>query len=189
LGGRRAPKSSTHGVYLNSSKRGLSRPITTGGNVPTDIDTAIRELTDRAAVTEVLYSYARLVDERDFAAAAGVFTDDCLAEYGIHETEIMRSSAAVADWLTSQLRDGSATSHHISNVQVSFPDPDHAETTCYVYAWHRMPGAAADPIVLARYVDRFERTPSGWRIAHRRMLGHGLIDFPEGIIRPLPRAH
>jgi hypothetical protein len=34
-----------------------------------------------------------------------------------------------------------------------------------------------------------ERTPTGWRIAHRRMLGHGLIDFPDGIIRPLLRAH
>jgi len=157
--------------------------------LPTDVDAAVRELTDRAAVTEVLHRYARLVDERDFAAAAAVFADDCLAEYGIHETEIMRSSAAVADWLTRQLRDGSATSHHISNIQVSFPDADHAETTCYLYAWHRMPGAAADPIVLARYVDRFERTPTGWRIAHRRMLSHGLIDFPDGIIRQLPRAH
>jgi 3-phenylpropionate/cinnamic acid dioxygenase small subunit len=157
--------------------------------VPTDVDTAVRELIDRAAVTEVLYSYARLVDGRDFAAAAELFTDDCVAEYGIRETEILRSSAAVADWLASQLRDGSASSHHISNVQVSFPDADHAEATCYVYAWHRMPGAAADPIVLARYVDRLERTPDGWRIAHRRLLGHGLIDFPDGIIRPLPRAH
>jgi len=157
--------------------------------VPTDVDTAVRQLIDRAAVTEVLYSYARLVDGRDFAAAAELFTDDCVAEYGIRETEIMRSSAAVADWLASQLRDGSASSHHISNVQVSFPDADHAEATCYVYAWHRMPGAAADPIVLARYVDRLERTPDGWRIAHRRLLGHGLIDFPDGIIRPLPRAH
>ena len=157
--------------------------------MPADVDTAVRELIDRAAVTEVLYSYARLVDGRDFAAAAELFTDDCVAEYGIRETEIMRSSAAVADWLASQLRDGSASSHHISNVQVSFPDADHAEATCYVYAWHRMPGTGADPIVLARYVDRLERTPAGWRIAHRRLLGHGLIDFPDGIIRPLPRAH
>jgi SnoaL-like domain len=135
-------------------RRTTTRPITIGGTVPTDVDTAVRELTDRVAVTEVLYSYARLVDERDFAAAAGVFTDECVAEYGIHETEIMRSSAAVADWLTSQLRDGSATSHHISNVQVSFPDADHAEATCYVYAWHRIPGTAADPIVLARWAGR-----------------------------------
>jgi 3-phenylpropionate/cinnamic acid dioxygenase small subunit len=157
--------------------------------MPTDVETAVRELTDRAAVTEVLYSYARLVDERDFAAAAAVFTDDCLAEYGIHEPEIMRSPAAVADWLTSQLRDGSATSHHISNVQISFSDADHAESTCYVCAWHRMPAAAADPIVFARYVDRLERTPAGWRIARRRMLSHGLIDFPDGIIQPLLRAH
>jgi SnoaL-like domain len=117
--------------------------------VPIDVDIAVRELTDRAAITEVLHTYARLVDERDFAAAAGVFTDDCLAEYGVRETDTLHSAAAVADWLTHQLLDGTATSHHISNVQISFPDADHAETTSYLYAWHRPPGAAVDPIILA----------------------------------------
>lgn len=152
-----------------------------------DIDFAVRELIDRAAITEVLHTYARLVDERDFAAVAGVFTDDCLAEYGVREAEILHSSAALADWLRRRLLDGTATSHHISNVQISFADADHAATTSYVYAWHRPPGAAADPVILARYVDSFERTPSGWRIAHRRMLAHGLVGFPDGILRPLSR--
>jgi 3-phenylpropionate/cinnamic acid dioxygenase small subunit len=155
--------------------------------MPIDVDIAVRELTDRAAITEVLHSYARLVDERNFAAAAGVFTDNCLAEYGVRETEILHSSAAVADWLTDQLLDGTATSHHISNVQISFPDADHAETTSYLYAWHRPQGAAVDPVILARYVDSFERTPTGWRIAHRRMFAHGLVGFPDGILRPLSR--
>ena len=126
-----------------------------------NVDAAVRELTDRAAITEVLHAYARLVDERDFAAVAGVFTDDCLAEYGLRETDSLRSPAAVADWLTRQLLDGTVTSRHISNTQISFRDADHAETTSYVYAWHRAPGAAVDPVVLARYVDSFERTPTG----------------------------
>ena len=158
-----------------------------GGTVPIDVDIAVRELTDRAAITEVLHTYARLVDERDFAAVAWLFTDDCLAEYGVRETDTLHSSAAVADWLTRQLLDGTATSHHISNVQISLPDADHAETTSYVYAWHRPPGAAVDPVILARYVDSFERTPTGWRIAHRRMFAHGLVGFPDGILRPLSR--
>jgi SnoaL-like domain len=118
------------------------------GTEPKDVDAAVRELMDRAATTEVLHSYARLVDERDFAAVAGVFTEDCVAEYG---------------------------------------NPDHAETTSYVHAWHRPPGASADPVILARYVDSFERTAAGWRIAHRRMFAHGLIGFPDGILRPLAR--
>ena len=155
--------------------------------MPIDIDTAVRELIDRAAITEVLHTYARLVDERDFTAAAGVFTDDCVAEYGVRETEILHSSAAVADWLTRQLLDGAATSHHISNVQISFPDADHAETTSYLYAWHQSPGTAVDPVILARYVDSFKRTPVGWRIVYRRMFAHGLVGFPDGILRPLSR--
>lgn len=61
------------------------------------------------------------------------------------------------------------------------------KTTAYLYAWHRPPGVAADPIIVARYVDSFERTPTGWRIAHRRMFAHGLVGFPDGILRPLSR--
>ena len=152
-----------------------------------DVEIAVRELTDRAAITEILHSYARLVDERDFAAAAGVFTDDCLAEYGIDEANTLRSSAAVADWLTRQIPEGAATSHHISNVQISFSGADHAETTSYLYAWHQTPGATVDPVIMARYLDSLERTPPGWRIAHRRMFAHGLAGFPDGIVRPLPR--
>jgi SnoaL-like domain len=50
--------------------------------MPIDDDIAVRELTDRATITEVPHTYARLVDERDFAAVARVFTDDCLALHG-----------------------------------------------------------------------------------------------------------
>jgi 3-phenylpropionate/cinnamic acid dioxygenase small subunit len=145
---------------------------------------AVRELTDRTAITAVLYTYARLVDERDFAAVAGVFADDCLAEYGVGEEDTLHSAANVVDWLTRRLGDGTATSHHISNVLITFTGADEAETTSYLQAWHRMPG---DPVILARYVDRLVRTPAGWRIAHRRMFAHGLIGFPDGILRPLPR--
>jgi 3-phenylpropionate/cinnamic acid dioxygenase small subunit len=155
--------------------------------MPIDVDIAVRELTDRAAITEVLHTYARLVDERDFADVAAVFTNDCLAEYGVRDTDTLHSSSAVVDWLTAQLLEGTATSHHISNVQISFTDADHAETTSYVYAWHRAPGAPVDPVVMARYIDSFKRTPTGWRIVHRRMFGHGLVGFPEGVLRPLAR--
>jgi len=151
------------------------------------VDIAVRELTDRAAITEVLHTYARLVDERDFAAAAAVFTDDCLAEYGLRETDTLHSAAAVADWLAYQLRDGTTTSHHISNVEIGFSDADHATTTSYVHAWHRSPGAPVDPVVLARDADSLERTATGWRIAHRQMFAHGLVGFPDGILRPLAR--
>jgi 3-phenylpropionate/cinnamic acid dioxygenase small subunit len=150
------------------------------------VETAVRELSDRAAITELVHTYARLVDERDFAGAAGVFTEDCRAEYGVREADTMGSAAAVGDWLTQQLREGTATSHHISNVQIEFADADHAATTSYVYAWHRSPGVEVEPVVMARYVDRVERTAGGWRIAHRRMFAHGLVGFPDGIMRALP---
>ena len=155
--------------------------------MPIDTADAIRELADRTTITEVLHAYAQLVDERDFTGAAALFTGDCVAEYGIRESDVLYTSASVGDWLTRQLADGTPTSHHISNVQIRFADADHAETTSYVYAWHGAPGETADPVVLARYVDSLERSAVGWRIGRRQMFAHGLIGFPDGIFRPLAR--
>jgi 3-phenylpropionate/cinnamic acid dioxygenase small subunit len=147
---------------------------------------AVRELIDRAVITEVLHSYARLVDERDFAAVAELFTDDCLAEYGVEEADILHSASDLAEWLTNRVG-VSETSHHISNVQIRLRGTDQAEATSYVYAWHRIPGLPVEPVVMARYVDVLARGTDGWRIAHRSMHAHGLVDFPDGVIRPLTR--
>jgi 3-phenylpropionate/cinnamic acid dioxygenase small subunit len=147
---------------------------------------AVRELIDRAAITDVLHGYARHVDERDFAAVGALFTDDCLAEYGVAEGDILHSATEVVEWLTRQVG-VSETSHHISNVQIRLTGTDQAEATSYVYAWHRIPDLPVEPVLMARYVDVLNRTATGWRIAHRRMYAHGLVGFPEGIIRPLTR--
>jgi SnoaL-like domain len=56
--------------------------------MPIDDDIAVRELTDRATITEVPHTYARLVDERDFAAVARVFTDDCLRSMVGNDTRL-----------------------------------------------------------------------------------------------------
>lgn len=153
-----------------------------------ETEAVIRELADRAAITQVLHTYARLVDEREYEAVAALFTDDCLADYGQGEGDTLRSAKEVTDWLTRQLRHMKVTSHHISNVEIRFTDADHADTVAYLYAWHILPGLDVDPVVLGRYVDRFVRTPAhGWRIAERRLFAHGLVGVPEGILRPLPR--
>lgn len=157
--------------------------------MPTDVNTTLDQLLSRCAITELLHRYARLIDDHNFDAVAELFTADCLAEYGVREGDTLHTPADVVDWVRTQLRDVRATSHHISNVEVEFIDPDHANTVCYLYAWHEVEGAPVRPTVLGRYVDRIERAGGQWRIARRQVFAHGLEHFPDGIMRPLPRTH
>lgn len=152
-----------------------------------DIERSVGRIVSRAAISDVLHRYARLIDGGDFDAIAGLFADDCVADYGIREGDMLRSSAGVVDWIKTQLRAVHATSHHISNIEIEFVDDDHATSVCYVYAWHSIEGVEVNMVVLGRYLDRFERQGRQWRITQRQLLVHGLEHFPAGIVRPLPR--
>ncbi|WP_111510835.1 nuclear transport factor 2 family protein [Mycobacterium kyogaense] len=152
--------------------------------MPAD-ESILDELGSRVAIADVLHRYARLIDERRVDAVADLFTDDCIAVYGSRVEDTLDSPNAISRWITAQLRSIVATSHHISNVEVHFDDPEHARTTCYVQAWHAVRDSSARPVVYGRYVDRLQRENGTWRIARRRMLVHGAEQFPAGILTPL----
>jgi 3-phenylpropionate/cinnamic acid dioxygenase small subunit len=153
-----------------------------------ELKRALDRLVSRAAITESLHRYARLIDERNFDALSEIFANDCTAEYGSRDCDVLRSSDEVIDWIKTQLRQVRATSHHISNVEIDFIDAHHAASVCYVYAWHDIDGMTAKAVVLGRYVDRFERTGQQWRITHRQLFAHGFEHFPADFIRPLLTA-
>lgn len=156
--------------------------------MPSDeLEQSVGGLVSRAAITDALRRYARLIDEGDFDAVADIFADDCTADYGIREGDMLCSPAGVVEWIKTQLRRVRATSHHISNIEIDFIDNDHAASVCYVYAWHSIDGMEVNMIVLGRYLDRFERADDKWRIRCRRLFVHGLEHFPADVLRPLPR--
>jgi hypothetical protein len=57
-----------------------------------------------------------------------------------------------------------ASSHHLSNLEVTFPDRDTARLRAYLYSWQRYAGypEVADRHRWAGYVDTWVRTPAGW---------------------------
>ncbi|CDO30844.1 nuclear transport factor 2 family protein [Mycolicibacterium porcinum] len=153
--------------------------------MPNDLAAQIELLTSRAAITDALHLYARLIDEGSFDAVSDIFAPDCVAEYGQRDEDTLRSSAAVVTWIRTQLAGVRATSHHISNVSVTFTDPHHAESLSYVYAWHDVTNPPVQPVVFGRYLDQWRRDGDSWRITHRRMFAHGTEKFPPGILAVL----
>jgi ketosteroid isomerase-like protein len=126
---------------------------------------------DVAAVHRVLLAYARHLDAGEVDRVMELFTDDCKVNYAKGDTWAMQGRSTVAAHLATTLSRFSATSHHISNVDIVVDGEDTATSQCYLYAWHRFAKYPDKPDFefWGRYDDELIRTDDGWRIAVRRL--------------------
>ena len=113
--------------------------------------------------------YARALDLNRPKEVAALFTEDGAADYGAGLGGRVQGREALEHFFAEGLRNVTATSHHVSNIQVRFEGPDTARATTYLYAWHRFPDDRPDGELWGQYHDRLERTASGWRIAERKL--------------------
>lgn len=159
---------------------------------------------DRAAITELIYRYAELVDDGDFEGVGRLLGR---ATFGGPRTPQVRGAEAIAAVFAMTTRrfprDGRAgsprTRHLVLNpiVEVASDGTATARSTfCVVQATERI---ALQPIVVGRYHDSFARESGGaggWhftaRVAEVEMVGdvsdHLLIDpkFAVGESAPPP---
>lgn len=139
----------------------------------------LRRVLDREAIAAVLHTYCDLIDRNLPDDAAALFTEDCEYDFAPNFAGTGRASLAAVLAAVGQF---SATSHHLSNIDVSFESDDRARTVAYLYAWHRFPGhpARRDAYLWGRYADVLVRAEERWRIASRTMqiVGHDNFDNP-----------
>jgi hypothetical protein len=137
----------------------------------------LRRLLDRQAIIDVLHAYCRNVDLVRPAEVAALFTNECTVDYGPGLGPPSVGAAELARRLAAGLPRFAATSHHVSNVEITFDGDDEATTCTYVYAWHRYPDDRPDAHLWGRYHDRFVRCEDGWRIAERQLRVAGQESF------------
>ena len=140
---------------------------------------------DRAAVTDLVYRYAELIDAGDFQGVGELLAR---AEFGGPRTPKVSGAqniAAVFAATTRRFDDGTPRTRHLvlnPIVEIAGDVASARSTFCVVQA---TPRVALQPIVVGRYADRFARDPAhGWhfteRIADVEMVGdvsdHLLID-------------
>lgn len=141
-----------------------------------NLNAAIQELIDRQTITELIYTYCECFDRNDTDGVAELFTADAIIDYNPHTANI--TGAEMASTIAIGLRDTfAATSHHISNVIITFESSDTARSLCYVDAWHRYHSGAPDGFLWGRYLHRYIRTEAGWRISSLVLQAAGTIDF------------
>ena len=153
-----------------------------------DLAATVRELEDRLSITDLIHAYCDHFDRNEPEAVAALFTSDATVDYG-PESETIVGAAAIAPTIAVGLeRTFAATSHHVSNIRLTFEGPDRARAVMYLYAWHRYVDGSPDGELWGRYRHRFERTDAGWRIAELVLEAAGMVDFHRATMHPIGRA-
>ena len=146
------------------------------------------ELEQRRLIAEVLLDYSHFVDRNDpQGLVAQVFCPDGCFELGSRHAVIGRAELALM--FARTLAPFSRTSHHVTNIKVTFTGAETAESTAYVYAWHVTAAEGRRIDLWGRYHDRHRLTTEGWRIANRRLTvagSVGWIDPPFELAERLP---
>ena len=146
------------------------------------------ELEQRRLIAEVLMDYSHFVDRNDpEGLVAQVFCEDGCFELGSRHVVIGRADLALM--FARTLAPFRRTSHHVSNIRVTFTGAETAESTAYVYAWHLTATEGRRIDLWGRYHDQHRLTAEGWRIATRRLTvagSDGWIDPPFELAERLP---
>jgi ketosteroid isomerase-like protein len=148
----------------------------------------VQELLDRQAIADLIYAYCDHFDLNEPAAVAALFTEDATVDYGPEAPTITGGRAAIGPAIAIGLSQTfAATSHHVSNVRITFEGPDRARSSSYLYAWHRYVDGSPDGELWGRYLHRFARTAAGWRIAELVLQAVGTLEFHRATMHPIGR--
>jgi len=128
---------------------------------------------DTSAVTNLIATYAELVDTGDFAGVGALFADAVFIGSGVP----LEGGEAVERMLRDTVilyEDGTPRTHHVTtNIAV---DVDEATGTAaarsYVTIFQALPDLPLQSIAAGRYNDRFVRRDGRWRFAERRVRVH-----------------
>jgi len=129
------------------------------------MDTALAELLDKQEIAELCAKYAYALDQKDWLALRGCFTD---APVFVHPGGRIEGIDGIVNRTRGALEPLDASQHLLGNIVVDV-DGDTARSICYFQAQHLRTGTPGGDtyIIAGSYSDTLMRTPQGWRITER----------------------
>jgi ketosteroid isomerase-like protein len=126
----------------------------------------LQALIDKQALSELVYTYCRACDRRDFALVRTLYHDDAIDDHG---AMFCGSADEYVAWLPQVMANFEATVHSISNA-LFVVHGDEAQGEIYTQAYHRTPAPAGREIIIGgRYLDRYARRAGAWKFLHRSL--------------------
>jgi ketosteroid isomerase-like protein len=143
-----------------------------------DRETRLQQLIDKDDITARKFAYARAADASDPDRMVEQMTEDCVASY--QRDVRLEGRAAIRAWYAGIVGRTVSSSHHLSNVEVTFDGPDTATLRCYLLSWQRFDDhpATEDRLRYARYVDTWVRRDDAWWMSSLTCLPAG--EFGSG---------
>ncbi|MDV7133296.1 nuclear transport factor 2 family protein [Williamsia muralis] len=121
---------------------------------------------DERAITNLIASYAELVDAGDFAGVGELLAH---ASFGSGEGSLTGADAIAEMFGKSVITydDGTPRTKHVTtNIHLEI-DGASAAVRSYFTVLQAVTGLSLQPIIAGRYRDRFTRTADGWQFAER----------------------
>jgi ketosteroid isomerase-like protein len=143
--------------------------------------------TDRDEIRSLIHGYCFHFDRNEPEEVAALFTADATIDYGPEHPPIVGRDA-IAPTIAVGLRERfAATSHHVSNIEITFAGDGDAHSVSYLYAWHAYVDGSPDSELWGRYLHRFGREGGQWRIAELVLQAAGARNFHRARMHPIGR--
>lgn len=148
---------------------------------------SIEEMSDRFEIQDLMVGYCYAVDNKDFDALDGYFTDDAVIDYS-EMVGVKGSLADIKSFLAASLGPVPMSQHAVSTTQYSF-DGDTCETRSVCTNPMVVPGDDGQPQTIffgLWYIHQFRRTQNGWRISglyEKKCYNHNLPEHIKAMAR------
>jgi hypothetical protein len=137
----------------------------------------VQALIDRAAIRDLVDAYAHHADRRDPAAQAAVFTEEGIVRLYEGDPAVsaplqtITGRPALATTFGELMSQYEATTYLNGQSTVTVTgDSATGESYCVAHHVARRQGERVLITMAIRYLDRFDRTTEGWRIAERDLV-------------------
>ncbi len=131
------------------------------------VPSQLRDMIDRAAISDLKYAYGYGVDQRDWALFRSIFADE--VEFDFFDWAGIRETIPADRWVEmvkATLAPFDATQHVFTNMFITLQG-DSATCVTNMTARHQL-GAEAQ-LMGGYYTERMVRTAAGWKIAACRL--------------------
>ena len=142
----------------------------------TSPESLLQTLLDREAIREAMYSYCRGIDRCDETALRSAYWPDATDRHGAYSG----SANGFIAYAVKARTNGPRMVHHVSNISILLKE-NKAAVESYFQAFQcdlDSQGKPRETFLCGRYIDRFEKRGSEWRIAERTVVYDWMKDAP-----------